>query len=401
MSNQLSEEVKEVQSICFKNVFDSDESKPKSNVEDSLLGKITKVDQDVAEAALGQDFAQKVLAFVNAVDLEHPAINDLFEGQLLSGDFSKECASLLGLAAYAKDKEPLMLGKIKKLFPKDKIYKKIERSIDDPSKNQLHVRLIKDNLLREKIRSSKKMQVINSNVIEKKGYDIWISNNSTFSNYCRKVDVWGQEIRDAEKQLEKFQVMGCKDLAKGIEDDIKVFKLKISESYLGFNRISMTSAAILLAKIHGFELKNVNSKTRYKIMIPRSFFGELSNFCAPVGDNALGGDYSYFEYEPRSYTVNEMTASYEMQRMINYLESFPEMDGKPIFDHFRILVPGIKYPNGNWKKASYINESGIAVSDSSENVKRSIDMMFVKNKLYYPILLGEKDEFCYFICYWV
>ena len=404
----LRDEVKKVQEKCL--VFDDSESdnsesdnKEIPDFKNSVLHKIKEYDQDIANAALGEKLGKKLMGFARSIDLEHSSLSEIFKGQLVSGEFSSDCVGLLGLAAFAKDNEPLLFSRIKKMLSKGSIYRNIERSIDDPEKNQLHVRFVKDRKDRENIRATKRMQTINVGIIEKKGHDIWSSHDDTFLNYTRNTDVWKSEIEEAQRELDRFKKMGCIDLAAGIEADVEKFQSQVRKTYFGFNRIPMTHAAVILAKIHGYDIKHTSYRSAYKILIPRGFFGDYSNFC--VEETSREIDYSWFNYEPRSYTIAELKenncVSEDMQKLVDHMESFPASGGKPIFDHYRILVPGIQYPKGKWSRASYVNEDGRKITGPSGKIKTDVDMMFIKRGLYCPILLGEKDEHCYFLSYWV
>jgi hypothetical protein len=397
----LKDEVEKVQEKCLS--FDGPQSIETPDFKDSVLHKIKEYDQDVANAALGEKLATRLMGFAKSIDIEHSDLKELFDGQLVSGDFSADCCALLGLAAFAKDNQPLIFTRIKKMLQRGSNYKSIERSLDAPENNQLHVRFVKGRKDRDKIRATKRMQTINVGIIEKKGHDIWSSHGDTFSNYTRNTEVWKSEIEEAQRELDRFNRMGCEDLANGIERDIKNFQTQTKETYFGFNRIPMTHAAVILAKIHGFEIKQSGYRSTYNILIPREFFKDHADFC--VEEESRDIDYSWFNYEPRSYTIAELKEknciSDDMQKIVNYLESFPAANGKPIFDHYRILVPGIAYPKGDWIRASYVNEDGRKVSANSVRIKTEVDMMFIKMGLYCPILLGEKDEHCYFISYWV
>lgn len=399
--DSLKDEVKKVQPKCL--IYDDPKSEECPDLTDSVLCKIKDCDLDVATAALGEKLAVRLKGFANAIDLEHPALKDLFKGQLVSGEFSKDCCSLLGLAAFAKDNEPHIFSRIKKILSKSAAYRSIERSIDDPSKNQLHVRFVERSEDRDAIRSTKRMQTINVGIIEKKGHDIWSSHNGTFGNYARNTDVWKTEIEEAKIELDRFKKLGCDDLASGIEKDIKDFESQIRETYFGFNRIPMTHAAVILAKVHGYDIKHTSYRSAYKILIPRGYFKDASFEVSGIsrGDK----DQSWYDYQPRSYTISELKEndciSKDMQNLVNYLENFPLVGGKPIFDHFRIVVPGVQYPDDDWSRGSYINEEGRKVNGTCGKIKVAVDMMLIKKGIYCPILLGEKDEHCYFLSYWV
>ena len=60
---------------------------------------------------------------------------------------------------------------------------------------------------------------------------------------------------------------------------------------------------------------------------------------------------------------------------MQHLEAFPELGGKPVFDHFLVVVPGLDGDMAHEKEL--ISEGRII-----------------------PVLLGERDGKCYFISYW-
>jgi len=71
-------------------------------------------------------------------------------------------------------------------------------------------------------------------------------------------------------------------------------------------------------------------------------------------------------YEPRAYPLYELMniASDNMLRLVEHLDSFPCINNKTMFDDYIVLAPG--------------------------NIKEKVQ----------PILLGERDNKCYFICLW-
>lgn len=406
MDSSLQKEVEKVQKESLDSIYEDTnlEQVIVPDLRRSVLSKIRDYDIEVAADALGLKLAHKVRDFANAIDLEHPSLVDLFEGELISGGFSEDCCGLLNIASFARKEEPTFRARIKKMIVKGKVYRSIEKLVDNPVDNQLHVRFVKDKSTRDSIRATKCMQTINLSIIDKKGNEIWDFYNGSFDRFVRNNNIWQQEIEEAKQELDRFKRLGCLDLAGGMQKDIEGFESQVRDIYYGFNRIPMTYAAIILAKVHSYSIKFVSAHSKHKILAPKSVFASLNNsFCL----GSIEHDISWFNYLPRSYTIAELREngafSENMEKLIDRLENFPAVNGKPIFDHFRILVPGIEYPHGNGfnRKSAYINENGEKIVDSIQNVRIGVDMMFIRNKIYYPILLGEKDEHCYFISYWV
>ena len=73
--------------------------------------------------------------------------------------------------------------------------------------------------------------------------------------------------------------------------------------------------------------------------------------------------------------------------VIDHLESFPDAAGKPIFDHYLILTPSFARVN--------IDKRGNTSVKATPNY-----WDLIKNNECVPILLGECNGKCYFICYY-
>jgi hypothetical protein len=128
-----------------------------------------------------------------------------------------------------------------------------------------------------------------------------------------------------------------------------------------------------------------------QVTINRSFFTDY------YFDSSLVVDANY-HYDPKVYPFHELKeiASPEVMHTINMLEKFPEANDKPIFDHFGVIVPTIAYKN-----KMFNNENGILQDyENLEDATRDLDKIFIKKKFFYPIIVGEKDGKCFFICYW-
>ena len=161
----------------------------------------------------------------------------------------------------------------------------------------------------------------------------------------------------------------------------------------------MTNAAITLAKSMGYSYKpsynlfagSQNVKVDANIIINRTYFG---NF---YFDPTLYVDASYF-YEPKVYPFHELkdVASDEVNSVIKFLEHFPEANNKPIFDHFGVIVPSIAYKNNLFKN----DNDEVMDFATVDECQIELDKVMIKKKLFHPVIVGEKDGKCFFICYW-
>ena len=206
--------------------------------------------------------------------------------------------------------------------------------------------------------------------------------------------------------MERYQELGCTTLANEIKKSVDAFRENMEQAYYGFNRITMTNAAIILAKLHGFsfmksEIINAGgfqSKSDPQIHVDKSFFNDY-NFDPTAAIYSYYGNMTFkHNYEPKIYPIHEMSdlISDEITTVIEKLEKFPDANHKPIFDHFGVIVPSISY------KLTYINdESGIIQNfPDPTDAGRALDKILIKKKLVYPIIVGERNGKCYFICHW-
>jgi hypothetical protein len=161
--------------------------------------------------------------------------------------------------------------------------------------------------------------------------------------------------------------------------DIEAFKSK-QESYYGFNRITMTNAAVILAKQHKYHfVRSANGGVL--ISIPSDYFTSLSNkiyvfdaLSLEVREYELPKS-GFLNYVPRVYPLHNLVVPDSMWKIIDCLERFPDADFRPIFDTYWVMFPGTE--------------------------EEKYDMYLLKQGIVCPILLGERDGKCFFISYWV
>src|SRR5690606_27755983 len=149
----------------------------------------------------------------------------------------------------------------------------------------MHVRLLKDKQEREEIRCLKRMQSIDLQGVYKKGEDAWNAQPDNFNRFLRFDTAYQDELNKAEKKAKRYEDLGCTAMASEIRRTIEMFKENIEQSYFGFNRITMTNAAITLAKSLGFTfippqtaMYPVSSPDALqgKITVSRKFFGKYN-----------------------------------------------------------------------------------------------------------------------------
>jgi hypothetical protein len=134
---------------------------------------------------------------------------------------------------------------------------------------------------------------------------------------------------------------------------------------------------------------------------PAAFTGY--KFMSPGGDFVEG--LSRIEYYPRAYPYHRLAslAPAAVARVVERLEAFPALGGKPAFDHYRVIVPGLFYPS-YFQRPPYhfVDPSGVRLEfDSMWEAQQALDAAMIETKTITPVLVGERDGDHYFICYWL
>lgn len=385
----------------------------------SLLVHLLKTDDEVVDMSLGK-VGRWLKSFAQEVDFGHPDLSTVFDGALSDErDFSQHCIELLSLAEYARTNQMTrivpLLGQV---VTKDKLDRGIAKKIESPLSSRLHVRLLKDAPAREEIRSLKRMQTIDLAAVYRKGEDAWRAQPEDFRRFLRFDTAYQEEIQKAEKKAKRYSDLGCSSLAEEIMKAVETFREHMEQAYYGFNRITMTNAAVILAKSLCYVY---NPQTIYsladdsagKIVVPRKFFGKY-NFDQEFNPleyeplvPSLDGTPVYCQryapplaYEPRVYPLHQFMdiAPPDVVNMIQTLEAFPDAGGKPIFDHFGVIVPGVALPDPS--AISFLDESGqVKIFGCRDEAMRELDRTLTKGGYFHPIVVGERDGKCYFICY--
>jgi hypothetical protein len=408
-------EAKEVNAEVIKRLMPVDNSAPARSSLPWLFQMVLAYEPEVVSAALGK-LGERLRDFLESVDIDHPDLGNAFEG-VFTEELQVECRELLQLAAYARSEKLHILPNIWKIFSKE-ISKDVLRKLEAPEINRLHVRFIKDREVRDSIRASKRMQIIDLRTVTKKGDEIWQAQPSSLRNFVRFDMAYQDELAKVEKKAKRYMDLGCTGLYGEIMKTVEAFRQQIQESYYGFNRITMTGAAVILAKSLNYSLHQpflmaeFTTKREYRIVVERNFFQDYWFDLADPMDSVPiitgTGSAVYHRhrsdplaYEPRLYPLHEWRheAPLEVACIFNQLENFYEAGGKPIFDHFMIVVPGVRYPSE--AAPGFRDMTGKTVMfPSVEDAKRAFDIALTQAGFFCPILVGEKDGKCYFICYW-
>ena len=230
-----------------------------------------------------------------------------------------------------------------------------------------------------KSRKSNKIQIIDLYFL-RRNIEQWESQPNCFWSFLRFNESYKKDIESANEKIHKYEDMGCSFLS----EEIKSYVLFLEESnamYYGFHSIGIAASAIILAKMLHYKIN------KNKILNDINSFGQ--------------GQEQSVEYEPRVYPLHHFLeiASESTKKTVKTLERFPEDNYNSIFDNFCIVVPGFKVFSGE-REYYFIGKNGERNSyNSVEEASKALDLFLIGNNYMSAVILGEKDEKCYFINY--
>jgi hypothetical protein len=394
----------------------------------SLLQRVLNCDEELLELTLGK-LGVNLRCFAQQVDFDHPEIVSAFDGALADDqDFAQDCLELLLLGEFARTHQlHRILPLLGRYVTKESLPRNLLKKIDTPQNNRMHVRLLKDQRERDEIRMTKRMQIIDLHSVYKKGEEVWNAQPDNFKKFLRFDTAYQEDLKKAEKKAQRYEELGCSALASEVRKSIEAFREHMEQSYYGFNRITMTNAAVILAKSLGYTFtpaQEIVVQSKYhvgtndaKITVSRKFFGkynfdpeqmiEFSPLVSEIAGTPIFNTKQQhpFNYEPRVYPLHEFIdiATPSVKETVKLLEAFPDASGKPIFDHFGVIVPGVAFPPPmkDGLMYSFLDEKGMALTfKSREEALKSLDTILIQGAYFHPIIVGDKDGKCYFVCYW-
>ncbi len=307
----------------------------------------------------------------------------MVSGALVSNEgFGRDLSDLYDLMIYARshDCSASIVDNMRKLYVHFENNQLISAQVGNPIKTLQNVRLVADPNTREEIRAQKRFQAIGLRVEFQRS--AWIDHAEDFVFYHRYSNRFDKELADAKARAEHFRNLNLPTMAREIEKSVtELTNQTKTGQYLGFNKITLTSAAITLAKLLGYQFEpNMDRPDD-----------------SAIYDRTNGGRRLYC---PIAYTLQEASdhISEEMLKLCEFLEKFPEMGDKPIFDHYRVLVPNFDF-SFSTKLSSTYGPDGNPIF--FVNQEKNSDFTMIKDGQTVGIFLGEKDGQMYFISYWV
>lgn len=331
-----------------------------NNQKDNLLLYLLSCDDRIIFDTLGEA-GLKLKNILKTFDLNHEQISSSYN-QFFSFD-KLHCQKVREIFEFKKtankDSSSLINDIINRSFLHEEDLMAFVKKIYLFVSEKPPVRFLVDPEKRDLLRRTKKPQLINLNYIYKKGVAYLDSLPKDFNDYLR-YDL--SQINDTNiliKKIDRFKEIGCNFLAEDLQKTMDEHVEQYGRQYFGFNRINLTTCALVLAKLYELEI----SLNKYQLS-------------SGLFEDTWNCQHMFFDYKPKIYPYYEFEslASSRIKSVIDYLDHMPEVDGKPIFDYFSVVVPTC-------------------------DIEQEIEFELIKNGILKSVLIGEKDGWCYFICF--
>jgi len=276
--------------------------------------------------------------FADQIDLDHPDINYFSFSDKINQSFS-----LVDLAI--KNNLSDSIDGIENLYFKEiEFYKKIH------CLEKAFPRFLNSRKKIEMIRRSKKISDVFLSTFKKTPRTIWDNLPFDFEIFLKNKS-YEKYLKEAEETSCKFRYFGCDQMADHIDDNLNKIKSIFKNNYFGYKELSISNAAIILAKMHEFKLRNNHRD------------------CSIY--------YKKLNYKPKVYPIHEL-GSIKTKRFTNLMGRLEE---KPLFDHYFVVVPSYSNDGKNFSNSEILNKIS-------------------KNDIV-PVIMGERGFKTYFISYWI
>jgi len=399
-TSALAEKLSEIQNRINSKIFEVSDRVDNQIKSYNFIEEILAYGEHICELALA-DFGIRLHDVAKDLDFDHPEINHFFSSFMID---DRKLIQFLKLCSLAETNNLTDLMPIFSKCMTKSIFPDIKTSLHILKNQQQFIRLFKNKEDRTRLRSSKTVRPIELSVSAKKLSGIW-DNVTSLEVYTRFGNYYKDQIEKVTKRADVYKQLRLESMCAEILGSIQEFGV-FEESYYGFQRISITIAAIVLAKMHNYTLDLSQC-----IKVPSSNFagydfieGQPLCFVPGATSNswtAVQKNQSDFTYMPMAYPLHTLEMPSRINKIVAHLEAFPEADGKPIFDQFIVVVPGIGHTwdvDGKfWIFDTFGKKQHFPFLI---NAKLALDTILIKEKYITPVLLGEKDGKIYFIGFW-
>lgn len=330
--------------------------------------------------------------FVQPIDVFHPDFLDVLSRRLLAKGRQALFASLVGLTELA-----VREGRLD-LLPELAGLEVLGRM---PFAPKQFVRCMADSQTRQDYRCVKTVQTLNVSAIARKGPELWNSQPESPAPLARFELAYSKEIDAANRRAKQFADLGCVAMAAEVLKSVETFTTQLAGTYQGFNWVTFNAASVILAKWHGFSL----------VAPPiLSSFPSDRNFRVAVDVPKMKWDFTVeatdreamWNYSPRVYPLHVLEPLPPVvAEIVTACEAYKPFGGRPLFDYYAVMVPGVDYPPERNGTYSFRTATGELVSyKDAYEAKTNLDKSLLAGGAISAMVLGERDNKCYFLCVW-
>jgi hypothetical protein len=351
--------------------------------------------EDVVETVFGTA-GVNLQYFLGQMDLKHPDLRDNVEERIFNSHSSTTFGSMVGLVKLAIDSNK------KELLPALSQVDFIPRDLYEQADTERHIRCLKDAVTRQEYRKNKKSQAVDTATFSRRGEEIWNMQPASFVSLMRYEKAYDEEVKAAKHRAKRFRDLGCVAMAGEVMKSVELFESQLSDSYLGFNRLTFNSALVILAKWHKYDftapyiLSAWPTERNYRILVPARYFADY-DFFEKSEEQAMCWNYS-----PRIYPLADLEPlTPDMKEIIGLCEEHPQYGNRPLFDHYVVMLPGVDYPSFREKSYTFRSDTGSLTSfDDYNKARHSLDRTLLHAGAFSGVVMGERDGKCYFISVW-
>lgn len=259
------------------------------------------------------------------------------------------------------------------------------------------IRVLKKEVIEDKRKKKNKINNISLRTFLFTGENGYYSMPDEFKFYVRNSNEYISEISKLEEIKNVFKNNQMVETSESLASRVSCFDVT-RDSFLGFRRLSPVHAAIISAKVNGIKWHDNN------LYIPKKGFA-ASKYGV---QEEIGDRYSYesnsYMYQARIYPL--WMISNDMPKLAN--EVLAKLDnfyghGCPLFDYYWAVVPSINVKHRSFmKKSKWTIKDGDEIHEfaDEESAANKIDFLFIRDGVFCPVILGERDGKCYFVCMW-
>ena len=363
-------------------------------VRSNSINIMASTDRHLMESTFGS-LGGRIYDFFSAIDLEHPGLNQAYDGIFLDdNEFAMFVCEIISCVKNLVKKDYARVISLISQHSSDHLMKlsKYAEIIDKPEKNKCNVRFVLDRSRMESIRKQKRPQTIDMRGILKKGINYFDNHPENFERHMRFDTSMADELVKMEDKARRYDEIGCIVLADEIRNNLKIFNEHMRQNYYGFNRTTISSIAVTMARSLGCVATCNIDNNELSIKVSNETLDK------PHGDSFLN-----YVYEPIIYPIHyfEEIMPATVKSVLEHLDNFPQTESKPIFDFYGVVVPSIVLPkvDGRFWFRNLMGE--IVDFESYNDCKQSFDRRLVSEGIVSPIIVAEKDHKCYFLTYWV